>query len=141
MFIKPSEYFQQRESNSQKTLWPESVSELYWPSDHRLSAKLLPTFADRGCHVVSMTDPYGCILSFLDQSTNKLLSLSLTLKLKHTKQDTKNQENSYLMSQATEIQVWFSLCHFTFVPGLEGVMNLPLPDFLYKDGPDAVIKL
>jgi hypothetical protein len=20
----------------------------------------LPTFADRGCHVVSVTDPYGC---------------------------------------------------------------------------------
>jgi hypothetical protein len=24
-----------------------------------LSAKLVPTFADRGCHVVSATDPYG----------------------------------------------------------------------------------
>jgi hypothetical protein len=27
--------------------WPESVSELYLPSDSRLSAKLLPAFADR----------------------------------------------------------------------------------------------
>jgi hypothetical protein len=35
------------------TSWPESVGELYWPSDRRLSAKLMPTFADRGCHVVS----------------------------------------------------------------------------------------
>jgi hypothetical protein len=34
------------------TLWPESASELYRPSDRRLSAKLVPTFADRGCHVV-----------------------------------------------------------------------------------------
>jgi hypothetical protein len=28
----------------------------------------LPTFADRGCHVVSVTDPYGRILGFLDRS-------------------------------------------------------------------------
>jgi hypothetical protein len=37
-------------------------------TDRRLSAKLVPTFADRGCHVVSVTDPYGRILSFLDWS-------------------------------------------------------------------------
>jgi CBS-domain-containing membrane protein len=34
----------------------------------RLSAKLIPTFADRGGHVVSVTDPYGRILGFLDRS-------------------------------------------------------------------------
>jgi hypothetical protein len=28
----------------------------------------LPTFADRGCHVVSVTDPYGRILGFLDRN-------------------------------------------------------------------------
>jgi hypothetical protein len=28
--------------------WPESTSELYRPSDRRLSTKLMPTFADRG---------------------------------------------------------------------------------------------
>jgi hypothetical protein len=38
------------------------------PSDRRLSAKLLPTFTDRGCHVVNVTDPYGSILCFLDRS-------------------------------------------------------------------------
>jgi hypothetical protein len=27
---------------------------------------LVPTFADRGCHVVSVTDTYGHILRFLD---------------------------------------------------------------------------
>jgi hypothetical protein len=48
--------------------WPESASELYRPSDRRLSAKWLPTFADKGCHVVSMTDPYDRILGFLDRS-------------------------------------------------------------------------
>jgi hypothetical protein len=29
------------------------------PSDRRLSAKLLPTFRERGCRVVSATDPHG----------------------------------------------------------------------------------
>jgi hypothetical protein len=38
------------------------------PSDSRLSAKLLPTFADRGCRVVSVKDPYGSVLGFLDRS-------------------------------------------------------------------------
>jgi CBS-domain-containing membrane protein len=47
---------------------PESASELYLERDRRMSAKLVPTFADRGCHVVSMTDPPGRILGFLDQS-------------------------------------------------------------------------
>jgi hypothetical protein len=51
-----------------KTPWSESASELYQPSDRRLSAKWLPTFADKGCHVVSMTDPFGRILGFLDRS-------------------------------------------------------------------------
>jgi hypothetical protein len=46
----------------------ESASELYRLSDRRLSAKSLPTSADRVCHVVSVTDPYGRILGFLDRS-------------------------------------------------------------------------
>jgi hypothetical protein len=48
-----------------KNPWPESASELYRPSDRRLSAKLVQTFAERGCHVVSVMDPYGRILGFL----------------------------------------------------------------------------
>jgi hypothetical protein len=32
-------------------------------SDRRLSAKRLPTCADKGCHVISVTDPSGRILS------------------------------------------------------------------------------
>jgi hypothetical protein len=51
-----------------QTPWSESASELYRPSDRHLSAKLVPTFADRGCHVVSVTDPYGRILGFLVRS-------------------------------------------------------------------------
>jgi hypothetical protein len=38
------------------------------PSDRRMSAKLVPTFADRGCRVVSAADPHGRILGFLDRS-------------------------------------------------------------------------
>jgi hypothetical protein len=48
-----------------KTPWPQSASEIYRTSDRRLSAQL---FADRGCHVVSVTNPYVRILAFLDRS-------------------------------------------------------------------------
>jgi hypothetical protein len=48
--------------------WPWSTSELCRPRDRRLSAKLVPTSADRGCRVVSVTDPYGHILGFLDRT-------------------------------------------------------------------------
>jgi hypothetical protein len=51
-----------------KSPWPEYASELYRPRDRHLSAKLVPTFADRGCHVVSVTDPYSLNLGFLDRS-------------------------------------------------------------------------
>jgi hypothetical protein len=33
-----------------------------------MSSKLVPTFADRGCRVVSAADPHGRVLSFLDRS-------------------------------------------------------------------------
>jgi hypothetical protein len=42
------------------TPWSESASELYRQSDRRLSAKLMPTFEDRRCHVI--------IIGFLDRS-------------------------------------------------------------------------
>jgi hypothetical protein len=48
-----------------QTPWPESANELYRPSDRRLSAKVVPTFADRGCHMVSVTDPYSRILGII----------------------------------------------------------------------------
>jgi hypothetical protein len=50
------------------TPWSESANELYRPSDRRLSAKWLPTSADRECHMVNVTDPYGRIICFLDRS-------------------------------------------------------------------------
>jgi hypothetical protein len=44
------------------------MSELYRLGDHHFSAKLAPIFVDRECHMVSTTDPYSCIIGFLDQS-------------------------------------------------------------------------
>jgi hypothetical protein len=44
----------------------ESASELYRSSDRRRSAKLVPTLADRGCHVVSATSPSDRDFDFLD---------------------------------------------------------------------------
>jgi hypothetical protein len=49
-------------TNSVALVW-----ELNRPSDRRLSAKLVRTFADRACNVVCVTDPYGRILEFLDR--------------------------------------------------------------------------
>jgi hypothetical protein len=67
---------------TKQTPWSESASKLYRPSDRRLSAKLLPTCADKGCHVVSVTDPYGRILDFLDRSRYFFLSSSSSIVLK-----------------------------------------------------------
>jgi hypothetical protein len=47
-----------------KIPWPEFASELYRPSDPRLSAKLVPTFANIECRVFSATDPYALFSVF-----------------------------------------------------------------------------
>jgi hypothetical protein len=60
-----------RQSKREKTPWPESARELHRQSDRRLSANLVPTLADRGCYVVSVMDPYGRILGFLDRRVKK----------------------------------------------------------------------
>jgi hypothetical protein len=54
--------------NTKQTPWPLSASEPYQPGDRRLLAKLVLTFADRGCRVICATDPHGRILGFLDRS-------------------------------------------------------------------------
>jgi hypothetical protein len=64
-----------------KSPMPESTSELYRLSDRRLSAMLVPTFVDSECHVVSVTDPYGHILGFLDREVRPIfVNLIDTLK-------------------------------------------------------------
>jgi hypothetical protein len=49
------------------------------PSDRRLSAKLVSTFADRVRRVVSATDPHNRILVFLDRFPLYLV-LEITLR-------------------------------------------------------------
>jgi hypothetical protein len=48
--VNSTEFAGQQSSikNSKRIPWPESASELYRPSNRRLSAKLVLTFADRG---------------------------------------------------------------------------------------------
>jgi hypothetical protein len=53
---------------TKQTPWPELASKLYRRSDSRLSVKIVPTFVDRGRHVIIMTNTYGRILDFLDRS-------------------------------------------------------------------------
>jgi hypothetical protein len=58
------------------TPWPEYASELYRPRDRRLPATLVPYFADRGCHVVSVTDPRGRLLGSPDRSRYFILQVA-----------------------------------------------------------------
>jgi hypothetical protein len=51
----PSRYFQIHHLST--TPLPESARKLNRQSDRRLSAKLEPTFGDRRCRVVSVTEP------------------------------------------------------------------------------------
>jgi hypothetical protein len=63
------------------TLWPESASELYRPSDRRFSAKLVPTFVDKGLprgHLDGCMWPYSWLsrpepLPFLPSSSSVVL--------------------------------------------------------------------
>jgi hypothetical protein len=59
---------QQTNKQTKQTPWSESASELYRPSGRRFLTKLVPTFADRGYQLVSVTESYGRILDFLDRS-------------------------------------------------------------------------
>jgi hypothetical protein len=51
-------------TNKQTNYWPESASQLYQPSYCRLSAKLVPAFADIGCHMVSVRIPMYVFSAF-----------------------------------------------------------------------------
>jgi hypothetical protein len=62
-----------------QTPWPEPASELYRQSESSFSAKLVPTFAGRGCHVVSVKNPYGHILRFLDRNRCYFFQLATQL--------------------------------------------------------------
>jgi hypothetical protein len=47
------------------------------PSDCRLSVKLVPTFADTECRVVSTTDPHGRSSRFLDY---RIRNINITVR-------------------------------------------------------------
>jgi hypothetical protein len=53
--------------NTKLTPWPQSANELYRPL--LVSEVSANFFADRGCHVVSVTNPYGRNFRFLDRSS------------------------------------------------------------------------
>jgi hypothetical protein len=57
-----------QQTKTKQTPWHESMSKLDRLKDRRLSGKLVPTFADRGFHMVSVTDPYRRTCGFLDRS-------------------------------------------------------------------------
>jgi hypothetical protein len=63
----------------QQTPWPESMDELYRPSDDCLLTKLVSTLADGGCYMVSVTDPYSRIVEFLDRSRYFFFQVALQL--------------------------------------------------------------
>jgi hypothetical protein len=54
-----------KSKQTKQTPWPESTNDLCRPSDRRLSAKLMPTFVDRG---VSRSQRCRFSLGFLDRS-------------------------------------------------------------------------
>jgi hypothetical protein len=58
--------YNERTNSNERTPWSESASELNRPSDRRFSAKWLPTFADKGFHVVSVMS-YNSSLNIIKQ--------------------------------------------------------------------------
>jgi hypothetical protein len=44
-------------TKTKQTLWAESASEIYRPTDRSSSAKLVQTVTNVGFHMVSVTDP------------------------------------------------------------------------------------
>jgi hypothetical protein len=79
LILPPKDVFQHHDEgeNEKKPPLPESASGLYRPSDCRLSAKLVSAFADRGCHVVSVTDPYGRMKRNRKRKANRALSSNM----------------------------------------------------------------
>jgi hypothetical protein len=63
--LSPSSNLLQYLSNGAKRNFKVTLRGLSRRANRRLSTELLPTFADRGCYVVSVTDLYGRILGFL----------------------------------------------------------------------------
>jgi hypothetical protein len=57
----------------------------------------VPTFADRGCHVVSMMDLYGHILGFLDRKYAYKSCLNYLRTVLHIARDDSGQNNTLFL--------------------------------------------
>jgi hypothetical protein len=70
IYIKPISIGGQRDNSFITDLWLilNKLRGLSLRANYTEEAKVVPTFADRRCHVVSVTDPYGHNFGFLDQS-------------------------------------------------------------------------
>jgi hypothetical protein len=62
----------------------------------------LPTFADRGCHVVSVTGPYGRILGFLDRS--RYFSIKQLLSCSHEAEWTRSRPTTFFFLVVPRIE-------------------------------------
>jgi hypothetical protein len=111
-----------RTTKNKQTLWSEYASKLYRPSDHRLSAKLEPTFADR-CHVVSVTDPYGRNLGFLDRYTDYAVPyISEDGKFRNYRRENLKSYTSFCFTAFFKLLLKFVCLHKQFnVLGLNSV--------------------
>jgi alpha-acetolactate decarboxylase len=77
VFLSVQELFNNnKKTNKNQIPWLESASKLYQLSNSRLSAKLVPTFVNRGCRMVSATDPYCRILDFPQHLTTLQASMA-----------------------------------------------------------------
>jgi hypothetical protein len=70
----PKQYLAFYKQTNKQTPWSESATAACRRSDCQL-------FAERGCHVVSVTDPYGRIHGFLDRS--RYFSIKYLLSCTH----------------------------------------------------------
>jgi hypothetical protein len=89
------------------TPWPEYASGLYWPSNCRLSAKLVSTFANRRCHVVSVTDPNGSILG-LDRSSSYFLFQVIPIYIAILVTGLWDVKDPTLSGQSDQMAIWRS---------------------------------
>jgi hypothetical protein len=69
------QWYYNKTKTKTKTPWFESASELYRPSDSRLSAKWLRTFADRGCHTNNISHKIT-----LNAQTEQAYKITQTIK-------------------------------------------------------------
>jgi hypothetical protein len=89
------------------------MSELYRLSDRSMSAKLVPTFTDRGCRVVSARNPYGRILEFLDRCNDLTLD---QIKIPHILKYSQNNKRLHISTEYRDPMYVISTVEFSVLP-------------------------